>query len=344
MRLADRVATENLCHPYDAERTGRFLADSRMDERTAKVLAEYGVVVTEDPDTGALDFPKTNDPTKVRAAMRALELERKGLDRTLSSNLREMTRTNRKMQQTYAKWLSLVPVVAVDNVYRWWQTNDVAPEDATLVPRWPSFWIEYAIDRQTQIGVLASAHENEDPDAEDRWEWKLDVFVGDPSGVIGPMSYWTITADQYGRPLAITPTAGNRTVGASVVPVWAAALSLLNCKNVDMVRHDPSPGEQRKHRRKRGASMPLVGYHVIKVNVGRGSEPSKPSGDGANDDAFHICAGCLAHYGNCCPGTHPPHGKLFGQHTGRFFRPAHARGNRSVGVRVTDYEVTNLPG
>lgn len=335
MKLADRLVSGQLDRSSPNSQPA-----SEIDPRTAEVLRQYGITPTVTP-TGDLSFPSDVDPSDARNALRAMEVERKALSRSRNETNRQLASATRRLQAVYAKWFAVAPVVAIDNVYRWWLTNDVLPEDATVVPRWSSFWCEYHTAPNTQVGVLAFSTENDDPEAEDRWSWELDVFTGDPVSVTGPTSEWTVTADRYGRPLDIRPTAGDPTIAASAVPVWAAALSLLNCKNVGTVKHDPSPGEQRKHRRKRGALNPLVGYHVIRVDVGHSTATTSDRSE-QGDDAFHICAGSLCHYGDCCPGTHPPKGKLFGKHTGRFFRAAHAKGNPMRGVRVSDYEVVGL--
>jgi len=51
---------------------------------------------------------------------------------------------------------------------------------------------------------------------------------------------------------------------------------------------------------------------------------------------LHEVRGHWAHYGDCCPGRHEPHGLLFGKYAGRVRKEIHLRGSTDAGLVVHD--------
>lgn len=111
-------------------------------------------------------------------------------------------------------------------------------------------------------------------------------------------------------------------------------LQFMNCKNVELVDRKPSEKFQRFAKRR---SIPSNTYKVLKVHTTRKAYPDGESSDGDHDPKrLHIVRGHFAHYTEDKP--------LFGKYTGTFWRPAHVRGDESMGVVVKDYEVVTDEG
>lgn len=106
--------------------------------------------------------------------------------------------------------------------------------------------------------------------------------------------------------------------------------SLMNCKNIIMVKEDSPILEQKEHIKKTG--VPLVTYRVLKIDQAL----IKTKGDSKKSEnpitrALHLCRGHFAYYSDLNP--------LFGKHTGTFWRSQHIRGKKEKGVVIKDYEV-----
>jgi hypothetical protein len=107
------------------------------------------------------------------------------------------------------------------------------------------------------------------------------------------------------------------------------ALSFMNCKNVEVVRHDPPTPTPRQQRH---LKKPLLRYHTLNI------EPMKRvlrTEGGATESsglkrALHICRGHFANYTDK---------GLFGKYFGRFWVPAHVRGTIEEGIVAKDYAV-----
>lgn len=112
-------------------------------------------------------------------------------------------------------------------------------------------------------------------------------------------------------------------------------IAFLHCKNVVVEEVRPAAKVQAK-RAKRGRPG-LVRYQTVRLDVPR--KQSAGSGGGHRDVSFHIVAGHFAHYGDCCPSQHEPHGLLFGRLSGVHWVPSHARGDREVGEVQTDFDL-----
>ncbi|MGH9094156.1 MAG: hypothetical protein ACRDXE_03250 [Acidimicrobiales bacterium] len=112
-------------------------------------------------------------------------------------------------------------------------------------------------------------------------------------------------------------------------------LELLHMRNVTVAEVRP---EAVRRDRKRG-NLPPVRYHVLRLHLPRkGSDAGTGTGTGISPGE-HIVAGHVAHYGDCCPGQHAPHKRLFGRHEGTYWVPSHLRGRPEHGHVVADLEI-----
>lgn len=129
-----------------------------------------------------------------------------------------------------------------------------------------------------------------------------------------------VTADQL---------SATREMSASLVYPALLAMSLLNCKNVDVSEVD-APRSLRRTAKRNNA--PVSKYYVLNVDVLRREVTSHAKATGNSiAKSLHICRGHFATYTD----DHP----LFGKYTGRFWKPSHVRGSVQSGVVVKDYRV-----
>ena len=107
--------------------------------------------------------------------------------------------------------------------------------------------------------------------------------------------------------------------------------SFMNCKNVE-IADGPAPPHKidRAHQKKFG--IPMRRYKVLKIDPSRSrrKRPHVEHDPDARKKAYHICRGHFAVY------DEKP---LFGRIFGTFWVPQHARGAKSAGEVVKDYEV-----
>lgn len=118
---------------------------------------------------------------------------------------------------------------------------------------------------------------------------------------------------------------GPRYLGAALF-----ALSLMHCKNVDWVDNAPPAKVARQRQRRTG--RPATRYWTLDIAPMR--RILDTDGDAQHSglrQALHICRGHFKTYG--------PDAPLFGQHTGTYWWPSHARGDRHVGEVIKDYRV-----
>lgn len=108
------------------------------------------------------------------------------------------------------------------------------------------------------------------------------------------------------------------------------AIQFCNCKNIKLASHAPEPKQSKAHEKRGG--KPLLRYHTIEI------EPLKQvlrtEGDVEKNGlrkALHIVRGHFANY--------TPEKPLFGRVTGKFWIPAHVRGDASEGIVAKDYRV-----
>lgn len=217
-------------------------------------------------------------------------------------------------------------------------------------------------DTKTNESLLA-VHQGAIDDArkngyEGELRWTLTAFpnVDDGKKVHGPLGGMMFVLDPSGR------VQGNRWIWFDTktaktledkigegVDHWLLAatmpalftLSLMHCKNMTTETITPPPKVSKKWQRHHG--RPLTRYQVLKLEL-----PGKPSSSswqnsgrgGGFSTAVHMVGGHFSHYGDCCPGAHDPHGKLFGRLEGIYWMPLHLRGRAELGTIKTDYVAT----
>lgn len=113
--------------------------------------------------------------------------------------------------------------------------------------------------------------------------------------------------------------------GPSLVRCVDAAL-----QNVDWVENKRSEKLSKRHRRHAG--KPLVRYWTLDIAPMRRVLETEGDLTGSGlRQALHICRGHFKTYG--------PEAPLFGQHTGTYWWPSYARGDRKLGEISKDYRI-----
>jgi hypothetical protein len=108
------------------------------------------------------------------------------------------------------------------------------------------------------------------------------------------------------------------------------ALQLLNCRNIELVDHEPDPGTNRQYQHHFG--QPMTKYKTLRVKpTGKRDEAATETKDYQGLMPLHLRRGNFATYTEDAP--------LFGKYVGTFWRPATAVGETKNGVVVKDYEV-----
>lgn len=183
-----------------------------------------------------------------------------------------------------------------------------------------------------------------------RWIWGVGVFQEDNGRAFGPLATVSAALDEWGRLVDVAwrvhmPVKG----GAAVDPltlhpfqIFMMTMNFMQCANIETTYVDPPAALSRKHRKK-GHLKPgqdLIRYHVLKVKSS-GARTRNRGRPGPSQDlmAFHSVRAEFHHYGDCCPGLHPPKGLAFGKLTGRFWVPSHVRGNPERGVVDKDFTI-----
>ncbi len=111
------------------------------------------------------------------------------------------------------------------------------------------------------------------------------------------------------------------------------AFALLHAKNVRLSEGDTLPRSVR--RAKHAPEVAQVQRYTLHVEgFKRQAQADTRSGDSSYLTALHLCRGSFATYGE--------ENKLFGRHTGTFWRPAHLKGKQEAGVIVKDYAIKGV--
>lgn len=181
-----------------------------------------------------------------------------------------------------------------------------------------------------------------------RWTWMIDMFQEDSGSLYGAMSCTRAALNEWGELIDVTyeshiPANERELQALSLHPfaVFLHTLNFMQCANIQTEYIEPSEKLSHKHRKKGHIKDKLIGYHVLRIATKGPATKTRGSGNGRGDGlvAFHPVRGEFHHYGDCCPGKHPPKGLMFGKHTGRFWVPSHVRGNPERGSIVRDFEV-----
>jgi hypothetical protein len=247
----------------------------------------------------------------------------------------------------------------------------------SLVPPWPVCWIEYPNQGTERRGVLVVNVTDDAPKiewddnpwqvairrarqmflddrgVEPRWHIMLVPVIESDKKVHGSYGVLALALDEHGRAWgngwAMPPGLKLRDEHADrldndpsrwlllIVAPALQALAFLHCKNLRTQHHAPPPKLSKRHQKRHG--HPLVRWRTISLEVPRKDGGDGQHGSGDDDRGLHIVAGNMHHYGDCCPGVHPPNGLLFGKHEGIYWVPSHARGNPARGVVLTDFDL-----
>lgn len=105
------------------------------------------------------------------------------------------------------------------------------------------------------------------------------------------------------------------------------SISLMHCKNIELVDEPMSRQVRRRKERKGEVVYKVLAIEPFKQQVRRQVMP----GESEIKKALHICRGHFATYTDKKP--------LFGKYTGTFWRSMHVRGNAEQGKVVKDYTV-----
>lgn len=104
----------------------------------------------------------------------------------------------------------------------------------------------------------------------------------------------------------------------------------LNCRNIGLEPHDLDPAI-RKRLAKRKTQPPRYQFHTLVLKTLTGRNLSPGTGQYTGTMPLHECKGSYAIYTASKP--------LFGRYTGKFWRPAHHKGNLANGIRLKHYAV-----
>lgn len=110
----------------------------------------------------------------------------------------------------------------------------------------------------------------------------------------------------------------------------AMALKLLNCQNIGTVNQEPPPRLQKK--RSKGNKTPLFKYATLILKP-VGQKQEKLKAQGLWENCIHFARGGFKVY---------PAPGLFGKYPGRFWFQPCIRGKKGKGIKIKDYDVTQL--
>ncbi len=118
-----------------------------------------------------------------------------------------------------------------------------------------------------------------------------------------------------------------KAVGWGAMAPTYFAISLLHCKNVNAVDHEPS-AQLNKKRIKRG-HLPLMTFKTLEIgSMTRRLDAAKGESSDGVKQALHLCRGHFKTFDKR---------PLFGSIKGRFWWPAHARGDIENGMVAKNY-------
>lgn len=111
------------------------------------------------------------------------------------------------------------------------------------------------------------------------------------------------------------------------ITLWT--LAFMNCKNAVLEAVEPNAAENK--RRAKHGKLPLMRYHVLKINPFGGRSDNEAQGGTHDSPALHIRRGHFATYTDDAP--------LFGKYVGTYWKDQTLVGRKSNHVVVKDYEI-----
>lgn len=108
-------------------------------------------------------------------------------------------------------------------------------------------------------------------------------------------------------------------------------LTLMNCRNVQLVDYVPSPETDKKYQQYFG--KPITRHKILRINTVRKVYDTERDSNGQNTTpkSWHFVRSHPATYTDAAP--------LLGKLVGTFWRPAHVRGDVKRGMTSKDYDV-----
>jgi hypothetical protein len=225
---------------------------------------------------------------------------------------------------------------------------EIAKDFPNIAPPFPVFWMEYVDTRRgdnSQVGFLFSSVE-----ADPKWginsKWGMFVsWILFLDGMLFQPITWTIAINENGsvalrhdgtpdmvakvdeRLYPNEPGFEELNLGDMFIPPMLA-VSLLHCKNVDIVSREPKIG----NRKQRGRHTPKIRYHTLQIAPMKKILQEEGRADETGiKNALHICRG---HFKDFSRGK-----GLFGKYKDVFWWDSQARGRAERGVVLKDYSV-----
>lgn len=161
------------------------------------------------------------------------------------------------------------------------------------------------------------------------------IFIGSKQtrkvdGVLNLVMYLDHQGKYTGNPSALL-VSSNTAQELELFFPFALALSLMNCKNVELIedqRHLTRQERRRMEREKR----PLITYKWLHIKQLR----KQVDRDFAQQETKHTNR---LHFVRAHWATYTKDSPLFGKYEGTFFKPSHVRGNLVAGIALKDYKV-----
>lgn len=236
---------------------------------------------------------------------------------------------------------------------------DVFDDFPCVMPPYGELWMEYVVPpvirsngavkdtvcRGLKVGVFAYTHETVKPDGEKLRIQGMTVFLENFGKILGPSmtSCWQI--NEQGKASSLSQTPGNVLyVGAGAeqdeqdidiqqkymtfcYPALLA-VSFLNCRNVEIVDHQPDSGMAKAHQKKHGRQ--LTKFKTLEISqVKKVLQSASAASGGDLKVALHLCRGHFKNY-NERP--------LFGKHKGMYWWGPAIRGTGPAAV-IKDYSI-----
>lgn len=273
----------------------------------------------------------------------------------------ELEEPARKLAESIMEDVVEATCVDVSNVAEYvnqWGSRSVGFSTADgLTPPWPIMWLEWG-DRPTgeryalYVKTDEASFDVQQGLAQPGCKWVvsvasfLDGSVFNSKLPVGPVimsAYWL---DAEGRLLPVKSGLFFANIHSAFTVALSAdelresydhslAIALFtsqfaNCRNVDRVEILPSR-QQRRSAERRGE--PWRSHYVLEINPNRSQKvyPEQAGIGSPPAKRLHICRGHFATYSEDRP--------LFGKYSGRFWVPAHVRGNADVGEIDKDYRI-----
>lgn len=174
-----------------------------------------------------------------------------------------------------------------------------------------------------------------------RWVYEVTMWVEDHEGSLrGQESIYPLVVNADGN-IPLTPVVGRWTRHAhpvldalmagstSHLYVPLLTLTFLNCRNVELARHEPPEKLSRAHQKRHGT--PLTRYRTVVVHPMRRKGRSGNGTGNRHGTGLHRVRGHFK--------THGPEAPLFGKHVGTWFWEDQAVGDLEQGRVVSDYRV-----